>query len=266
MNYAYFNLAVNFITNSLNEPFIFAFVYCCLLNSEVIRRTKFCVERGQRIATDINGRAKMSQVLRIILIVMHLVHVQEVNAEYDHTSNITATITSVFDDGRLSPAFTTTSGTREPISNSSYAPVTAFTSGNSAARSSMGGPSTLWQYRVGVAILAYGSPPLLVLATIGNTMSIIILQQPVFRKSSTSFILSALALVDLLYVDVGLTRQWIVNLFSRDWRLISRATCKTHVFFIYFLQMVIMISSFTWYFWHYQPQERGTEELDIIKS
>ena len=71
---------------------------------------------------------------------------------------------------------------------------------------------SLWQYQNAVAILAYGSPPLLFLANFGNTMSVITLQHPSFRKSSTSFILSALAIVDLVYVDIGLTRQWTLEL------------------------------------------------------
>ena len=68
-------------------------------------------------------------------------------------------------------------------------------------------PSTLWQYQHGVAILLYGSPILMIMATVGNFMSVVILQHPMFRKSSTSFILSALAFVDVVILYVGLMRQ-----------------------------------------------------------
>ena len=97
---------------------------------------------------------------------------------------------------------------------------------------------SLWQYKSSIAILAYGSPPLLFFATFGNTMSVITLQHPSFRKSSTSFILSALAISDLVYVDVGLMRQWIARLFNIDIRLMSSFACKIHVLIIRWLQMV----------------------------
>jgi hypothetical protein len=69
-----------------------------------------------------------------------------------------------------------------------------------------------WLYHCAVAILTYGPPFLLVLATIGNTTSVIVLQHPSFRKSSTSFILSALAVIDAVLVDTGLLRLWMVML------------------------------------------------------
>jgi hypothetical protein len=99
-----------------------------------------------------------------------------------------------------------------------------------------------WLYHCAVAILTYGPPFLLVLATIGNTTSVIVLQHPSFRKSSTSFILSALAVLDAVLVDTGLLRQWMVNAFNVDVRLLSSFGCKLHIFLVYFLRQVIIAS------------------------
>jgi hypothetical protein len=95
-----------------------------------------------------------------------------------------------------------------------------------------------WQYVNGNMILAYAPPILIVFATIGNTLSVIVLQNPAFRKSSTSFILSALAFVDSLVVNVGLMRQWIYFMFDIDVRNFSSFGCKLHIFLVYYLKQV----------------------------
>jgi hypothetical protein len=48
--------------------------------------------------------------------------------------------------------------------------------------------STLWQYQRGTAIVHYSSPFLMVMAAVGNIMSVIVLQHPTFRKSSTCWL------------------------------------------------------------------------------
>jgi hypothetical protein len=185
----------------------------------------------------------MSIALRVAVAVI-LFRVHDVDAESELSTNTALTLQFT---GKCSTE------TKNPNNGSNSSSIinytliavdvnTSFVGSNTGDWPSWGDPTTFWQYRVAKALLAYGSPPLLVLATVGNTMSIIILQQPAFRKSSTSFILCALALVDLLYVAVGLTRQWILNLFDYDLRLNTRIACKTHIFFIYFLQMVWQVS------------------------
>jgi hypothetical protein len=99
-------------------------------------------------------------------------------------------------------------------------------------------PMTLWQYKRGTAILQYAPPFLIVMATVGNILSVIVLQHPTFRKSSTSFILSALAIVDLLIVHTGLMRQWLIYQFNIDVRLFSSFSCKFHIFLVYCVPMV----------------------------
>jgi len=178
---------------------------------------------------------------RIYLTVMLIFHAFHVGAF--ENSSTTASSHPVSDFARYHFESTTISN-NDSLQNGSR----ASTSGNEATStravagtsSSVVDPTTQWQYRVGVGLLKYGSPPLFALASVGNTMSIVVLQHPMFRKSSTSFILSALALVDLLYVDVGLTRQWIKFAFNIDIRTISSISCRFHVFVVFWLQWVII--------------------------
>jgi len=99
--------------------------------------------------------------------------------------------------------------------------------------------TTLWQYQRGAAILMYGSPILITMATLGNLASVVILQHTLFRKSSTSFILSVMAFVDTLVVNVGLIRLWINCLFNIDVRNFTSFGCKLHEFLTYCTPMVI---------------------------
>jgi len=55
-----------------------------------------------------------------------------------------------------------------------------------------------------------------------------------FHKSSTSFILSALAITDAAMVDIGLLRQWIYFQFDFDVRdLTSSFGCQLHIMLTY---------------------------------
>jgi len=92
---------------------------------------------------------------------------------------------------------------------------------------------------VAEAIYRYGLPVLVTSATVGNTISIFVFQHPAFRKSSTSFILSTLALVDMVYVDFSATYQWF-TLFGKDYdiTLKSSSSCKFTTFMYFFPRMV----------------------------
>jgi hypothetical protein len=96
----------------------------------------------------------------------------------------------------------------------------------------------LRQYQRAHAVIQYFSPFLMTMATVGNIMSVITLQHPKFRKSSTSFILSALAIVDLEMVNTGLIREWLLFKSNIDVRLLSPFGCKLHVFLVYCVPMV----------------------------
>ena len=67
-------------------------------------------------------------------------------------------------------------------------------------------------------------------------------QNPLFRKSSTSFILSVLAVVDAGVIYTGLLRFWIESLFSVDLRLMSSTACKIHIHLTYFFRQVFLTS------------------------
>jgi len=112
-------------------------------------------------------------------------------------------------------------------------------SGNNATMKKEVDETKLWQYQLGLAIYKYGLPVVVVLATVGNTVSIITLQHPTFHKSSTSFILSALALVDLVYADFAAMYQWF-TLFGNDYdiTLKSSFSCKFTIFMYFFPRMV----------------------------
>ena len=86
-------------------------------------------------------------------------------------------------------------------------------------------------------IFTYVSPFLIVIGTVGNILSLIVLQSKYFRDSPSSFIMSALACTDSGVLICGLTRHWIVALtdYKVDIRHMSIASCWTHYFFIYVL-------------------------------
>lgn len=96
-----------------------------------------------------------------------------------------------------------------------------------------------WQMVAGIRWFTYASPILIVMATVGSVMSVIVLQNPMFRKSSTSFILSALAVVDGIEVNTGLMRRWILTLTSVDVRSFSSFSCKFHFFLTYYAHQVV---------------------------
>jgi len=59
-----------------------------------------------------------------------------------------------------------------------------------------------------------------------------------FHKSSTSFILSALALADAIMVNTGLLRLWINFRFDVDVRALSSFGCKFHIMLTYYIHQV----------------------------
>ena len=80
----------------------------------------------------------------------------------------------------------------------------------------------------------YGSPILIVVGTVGNFLSIVTLQSRLFKSSSTSFILSMLAVCEILLLYVGLLRNYIQTVFNVNIRNYSDFGCKFHVFLTYY--------------------------------
>jgi len=102
-------------------------------------------------------------------------------------------------------------------------------------------PTSSWADVAGDTWFRVISPILILLTTVGNPLSIITLQNPLFRQSSTSFILSALAVVDMGVVYTGLLRHWTEATFGVDFRLMSSAACKIHICLTYLFRQVCHI-------------------------
>ncbi|XP_060586420.1 neuromedin-U receptor 2-like [Ruditapes philippinarum] len=90
------------------------------------------------------------------------------------------------------------------------------------------------EYRHAVRIWKTIPPIFLVLGTLGNLLTIVVLMRSKSRLSSTALYLSALAVSDLLVLWLGLLRQWIIYMFDIDVRHLSEAGCKIHIFLVYF--------------------------------
>ena len=95
-----------------------------------------------------------------------------------------------------------------------------------------------WQSTSAIILFKYASPFLIVIGTVGNLVAVVSLQSSIFKASSTSFILSALALCDVFVLNTGLMRWWL-KYFSRvDLRKLSRYGCKLHLLFTYFSHQI----------------------------
>ena len=95
---------------------------------------------------------------------------------------------------------------------------------------------TYWQYGAYIHMFKIIPPILMIVGTIGNTLTLVVMHSKAFRSVPSSLILSALAVADTGVLLTGLLRQWIrmISNFSVDIRLGSSAGCKIHVFLTYF--------------------------------
>ncbi len=98
--------------------------------------------------------------------------------------------------------------------------------------------------RVSHILFTFVAPILIFTGVFGNTLSLVVLQSRYFRKAPSSFILSALALVDSGVLCTGLLRHWIrgITKGTLDIRSINIVTCKVHYYFTY---MLPQLSSWT---------------------
>ena len=88
-------------------------------------------------------------------------------------------------------------------------------------------------YRAGLLIWKVVPPFLLLLGTIGNILSIVVLTRKSIKISTTALYLTFLAFSDLLVLYTGLLRQWIIYVFKYDVRHVSEAVCKIHIWLLY---------------------------------
>ncbi|KAH3836759.1 FMRFamide receptor-like [Dreissena polymorpha] len=88
-------------------------------------------------------------------------------------------------------------------------------------------------YKASILIWKIVPPILILLGTIGNSLSILVLTRRSIRVSSTALFLTVLACSDLLVLYSGLLRQWLIYLFDTDVRNLSEAGCKINVWLVY---------------------------------
>ena len=86
-----------------------------------------------------------------------------------------------------------------------------------------------------------GSPTILVIGTLGNVLSLVVMFRKKIRSSTTSLYLRVLAVLDLIILYTGLLQLYIKHVTSgadtsgADIRLTSRAACKLQMFYGYFI-------------------------------
>ncbi|XP_062579747.1 FMRFamide receptor-like [Saccostrea cucullata] len=74
---------------------------------------------------------------------------------------------------------------------------------------------------------------MIVLGTVGNIFSIVILLRKNLRRHTTVIYLVTLSLNDLVVLYTGLLRNWIKITFGIDVRLFSEFSCKFHLWMVY---------------------------------
>lgn len=96
-----------------------------------------------------------------------------------------------------------------------------------------------FEYHLSHWLMLYVAPLILVVGTVGNTISLFVLRHPFFRDSPISFTLSALAVVDTLVLCTSLLRQWILALGRGNIRdLLGDFSCKGHFLLTYYLHQL----------------------------
>ncbi|KAK6180130.1 hypothetical protein SNE40_012335 [Patella caerulea] len=86
-----------------------------------------------------------------------------------------------------------------------------------------------WSRYLGI----YTNPVLIVLGTIGNFLSFLVMTRKSMIKSSTFYYMAALAVADTLVLYFGCLRTWLAYLNGYDAIILSPAACKTFSFMSY---------------------------------
>lgn len=89
-------------------------------------------------------------------------------------------------------------------------------------------------YKAAKIIWSYAAATLIIVGTLGNIMSIIVLLRKRMRCWPTMFYLTVLAFAHIVVLFTGLLRYWIMFTFGIDIRLLSDFSCRFHVFSVYF--------------------------------
>ena len=75
-------------------------------------------------------------------------------------------------------------------------------------------------------LFLYISPVIILFGTLGNILSLVVLQSRHYKSSPTSIALSALALTDIGFLTTGPLRHWIRLVSGIDVRLFANISCK----------------------------------------
>lgn len=94
-------------------------------------------------------------------------------------------------------------------------------------------PEVYLEYHIGKNLWKYCSPVMIVLGTIGNIFSIVVLLQKSMRRQTTVMYLVALSFNDMAVLYIGLLRYWILVTFEIDVRHFSEFLCKVHIWLVY---------------------------------
>ncbi|KAK2152996.1 hypothetical protein LSH36_311g00022 [Paralvinella palmiformis] len=98
------------------------------------------------------------------------------------------------------------------------------------------------------SILLYGGIFLIVLGTIGNSLSLAVMMRENLRRHTTALYLMVLAVVDTAILYNWFLRNWTYAISGIDTRLLSVAGCKIHTFcsylFVDFESWILVLVSF----------------------
>ena len=102
--------------------------------------------------------------------------------------------------------------------------------------------SELFHSLVAVDIILYGAPLILILGTVGNILSILVMLRKSLRMSTTSLYLTVLAITDLILLYVGLLREWIHHYFLIEGSPKGCTSLISMITFIIYFEAWIIVS------------------------
>ena len=89
------------------------------------------------------------------------------------------------------------------------------------------------EYDAAMAIWRYVSPFLILIGTLGSVLSVFILTRKRLRSVTTMFYLLLLACTDIIVLNTGLLRYWLLYSFGYGIRISSSFSCKFHTIMVY---------------------------------
>ncbi|XP_053405382.1 CX3C chemokine receptor 1-like [Mercenaria mercenaria] len=90
-----------------------------------------------------------------------------------------------------------------------------------------------WEYNTAHNLGLYGYPVILILGTIGNIVTLLVMLRKKMRRRTTCFYMSMVAVFDTLVLYFACLRQWLALLQGTDALTLSSAACKIFNFFSY---------------------------------